>query len=246
MTTHKSGLTEEEKESERRLVRRERRVAVAAAILFVVLVAWPGHDALVQWNNQTVALLADAATAAAALGVPAAIIYGGADLIAWIVREVKRAWRSEAITRPNATTHARRRFSVIGRVGSTSIRRDWITQGGLILFALALLFAPEIIGWATHLFTRREAVASAQVEQPPTSHPQPRATLPRYCRESGSAAICAAGADANSAEAIGAAVCGARGLGRLIFRTNQQRHGFTFDEYHVPPGTEFDVQCGPR
>lgn len=234
--------TQQEKEADLWLAIREAVVGVCTLGLFLWLILVPGRAALRAGDASTVAVLADAATAAAMIGVPFAVIVGGSDLIRWIVRQVLKARRREprTVRRPGAPGYAMRgTFAAIRQ--QVTPRRASYSIVVVIALGLAWWGLPRLLDVITN---PRAPVTQVEVaNEAPEAPTVPARTLPSYCASASGAVTCAAGPSARSAEDIGIAVCGQPGLGREIFNTNRDARGFTFDEYHVPPGTQFSVQC---
>jgi hypothetical protein len=245
------ALSEAERAANARLARREWGVAILASLIFFWLILCPGKDALKAWDHTTVSLFADAATVSAAIGIPMAVIAGGADLIAWIARVIRRALIEDRrpVIRSGAPGYRpRASFAPLREVLTPRrVRAAGVSLLVVAVVAFAVWGAPKAWNWLGNLWANAPAEAVIDDAGPAEAGPVENGpALPPFCSTDTTGAItCTANADAQSAEALGVAICGREGLGEMIFRANREEHGFTFDAFHVPPGTAFSVECPP-
>jgi len=234
------------------------RELLAAAIglgLFCGLIFGPGKlGAPEQWNASTVALLADAATVSSVVTVPLALLFGGSDLIALIVRIVARALKDRErrslelrlkLPRAALVPNVRRRAAVSRRprrvIGWPAI------VAAAALVAVMIWFVPIVLRSVSVWWSQPIAASSSDsrdsVSDQPTVAQRSTPDLPSYCGLEPDGPVCAANELAPSPEALGRAVCNRGGLGWPIYWANREERGYAFDPYHVPPGTRFTVRC---
>jgi hypothetical protein len=235
---------EEVRQSEHRLKRRERAVAWASGTIFLFLILVPGRDDLFSFSGKTVSVLADAATFAVAVGVPLAVLFGGADLIAWIARIVIRVWRS-LHREPSANGQYVRAEPLplvkVRRVSESQARRP-IRRIALALLFLGLL-ALAIFGMTSSKPQPNTAPTPTKSETKISSIKSSPPTWAANCKSDGDFFICHVKGVATSPEALGKLVCGKAGLGWPIFRAARASSKFKFDDHHIPPETTFKFKC---
>jgi Sec-independent protein translocase protein TatA len=230
----------DQKRSDRNLFLREMVAAAFGMAIFAYLIFGPGKlPELSKWNADTIALLANAATVAAAATIPAVILFGGTDLIAWIARVWARALREQRRRLLSERLSVRSSEEAFAHRSGSSRRRPGPSAGSnsgvgcllpLVLFALVLWLA----GW----------LIPRVIDGMDWNHADETATeLPTYCSLETAGTVCTANVEARSPEDLGYIVCGRRGLGWAIYNANQSDRGYTFDPRHVPPGTPFTIQC---
>jgi hypothetical protein len=241
--------------SERRLKRNERGVAALSVLLFVGLLVL-GRKKLLQWDADSVAVIADAATAAAAIGIPLALIAGGKDLVAWVARIIARAlrdlfWTDTGDERaalisllPSSAGSAARQ----SKQNRTSHTPSNLAQGQSGLSAeagnaaIVLVVVAVLSAWIWLAITKKNSDALPPVASQAASHATPPA-LPSFCSVANGVVECLTNRDAVSPETIGRLVCKRSGQGWRIYRESVEANGYSFDHRHIPVGTRLTVSC---